>query len=226
MEWVWQGLLTNWLAAAGIGIGALIVAYLKKNHPEWAAVALYGLSALSLLTVSLWAFKSISILPKEIPQVTPNNVEEHIGKWLDRYELGRRKTSHPDTYFTYEITLRNGTPIILTRPKSEHGDYINLQAGLEVTPEQKAVLARVKSGQRDQLLHEFYLEMARTRVNGWLVPPDKIEKIVLSRRFPITSSLTEESFIGRIDEISFAMNIVHATIVVTVDRLQEKNAPQ
>ena len=88
----------------------------------------------------------------------------------------------------------------------------------DYSQKQKAVLARVKGGQLARLIHEFSLEIAKGRVTSWLVPRDKIENVWLSRRLPI-NNLTEEAFMERVYEMSFAINIVQAAMLVTIDRL-------
>jgi hypothetical protein len=116
MEWLWQGVLSDWFAAAGIALGVLILGYLKANYPKWASVVLYGLACLFLLTVSLWAFRSMAALPKEAtPQVTVQNVETNIKAWLDHFRLDWRERTLQDSYFAYLVTLKDDSEISVHR---------------------------------------------------------------------------------------------------------------
>ncbi len=47
-QWLWQGLLTNWLAAVLVLGCGIILTYLRAKRPSWAAPTLYGLGACAL----------------------------------------------------------------------------------------------------------------------------------------------------------------------------------
>jgi hypothetical protein len=216
MDWLWQGLLTNWLAHLGIsflpvlGILAVLLVFLKLKAPAWADPIWYGLGAFTFLVVSLYALKAMDTLPPKVPQITFDNVEVTVKTWLEHFGLGIQKTSTADAIFTYKITLKNGTPVVIARTK-ELDNYITLQANLEVSPEHRVLLEKMKNEQITQLIHEVILELARSKIEGWLVLP--LQNVVLSRRVPITSNLTEDTFMERLQDIHFALNAARETIV-------------
>jgi hypothetical protein len=222
-QWLWQGLLTNWLAALVVAIGTFLVAYLKAKRPSWANVVLYGLAAFCLLVVSFWAFKSMAVLPKEIPQVTANNVETNIRAWLDHFQLGTKKISDPDSHFSYIVTLRNGTLVTLKHVKN-FDNYITLLANLEISPEQKIQLAGLKKEQLNLLIHEVVLELSRTKAEGMILNP--LQNVLLERRVPITNNLTEDIFIERLNEVGFVLNAARETIILGLNRYLKDTTTQ
>lgn len=220
LNWLWQGLLTNWLAATGIFCLGVLLVYLKAKAPRLSSLILYGLGVCTLLTVILCAFRVIATLPQEIPEITPKNIETNIRTWLDRFELGTRRTTNADSYFMYEVKLKNNAVVVISRSKNID-NYINFGANLEITKEIKTIMNNLKNEQVEHLVHEIILEMARYKIESMIVLP--LNNVLLHRRVPITNNLTEDTFIERINEVGFALNIANETIVLGLDRLAKEN---
>ena len=92
MDWLWQGVFSNWLADVGrlvviVLLGA-IAAFIKARFPRLGTLIWFGLGVCTLLIFIFGAFKFIDTLPPKVPQVTLDNVEAHIRTWLDHFELG------------------------------------------------------------------------------------------------------------------------------------------
>ena len=224
MEWV-QGVVTNWIADVGkvaaLALLGVIAALIKSRFPRLGTLILYGVGVCALLIVIFGTFRFIDTLPPKVPQVTLDNVEENIRTWLDHFELGTRKTSMAGAIFTFEVTLKNGVPIVVTRLK-EFDAYITLQTHITLSPDHKTLLDQLKSEQAEQLIHKLLLEMARSKILAAISRP--LQSVSLFRRVPITSSLTEATFIERIEEVNFAFLLVNETIVLELDRLVKENA--
>ena len=220
---VFQGVLTNWLADAGILLGGLILGvltYFRDKFPKLPYAVFFGLVGVCLLTVILLAFRAMAALPKETPQVNSNNVEKTIQEWLKRSGLvtRMRSVSMQDSHFAYEVTLENGTPITFSRTK-KLDNYIHLTAVFHVPLEQAFVLNEMQNV-RDQLWHEIMLEVRRIRLEIWISPM----LITLTRRVSITNNLTEDIFMERLYEVGFALDVVRLTMQLGIDRFKENKA--
>src|SRR5438105_1505763 len=114
MEWLWQGLLSNWLssllaAAFILGVGAMMT-YLKKKEWRLSTPLLYGLGASAFVAVILIALVVIIRMPKEPERITPDNVEIHARTWLEKFGFSVRKDPIPNTVFALVAKDRNDTP--------------------------------------------------------------------------------------------------------------------
>lgn len=78
LEWLWQGVVGDLLAAALIGVGGAVLAYLQNRNSRLATPILYGLGGSTSIAVILFAFTGFITLPKQAPQTTLETVETNI----------------------------------------------------------------------------------------------------------------------------------------------------
>jgi hypothetical protein len=98
----------------------------------------------------------------------------------------------------------------------EFDSYITLIAQLTLSPQHKAVLDQLKDEQKTQLFHKLLIEMSRAKALARITHP--IQSISIFRRIPITSNLTEATFIEHIDEVSLAHTLANETIVLELEK--------
>lgn len=221
MDWLWQGLITNWLSTLLIiGAGAGL-ALLKTRRPQWVSPVLYGLLGSGSVAIILVAFYGLAAIPKkQRPQTTPENVEANLRVWLDAFGISTRKVTDQDSHFALIVTLNNGTPVAIVRSK-KLDRYIVLQSTLTISPEHKTLLDKLSNGQKMQIREELAVEMARAKI-GFTIEPSlepSLSGITLTRRVPITTNLAEDTFMERIDEIDEAVILARNTIVLALERI-------
>lgn len=127
----------------------------------------------------------------------------------------------PEAFFALTVILKNGIPIVVVRPKALDR-YIVFQSTLKVSPEHKVLLHELTEEQRGRLSEELALEIARSKAGFAITDP--LETITLTRRIALTSGLTEEAFMARLDEVEADFVLARETFRLVLDTLRRENA--
>jgi hypothetical protein len=222
MDWswhsVWQGVLSNAIYALLIfGVGVLLT-LLKQRGSRWVTPIVYGLGASALVAVILLAFVAVTRIPKEQPQITPDNVEANIRTWLDASGISTRILDEPDRIFALGVMMDSGTPVEISRPKSSDR-YIIFQTKLVPDDDRRAQLDKLSGEEKDQLVQELELEMARAKVS--YIRESELKGFTMIRGVPI-NALTESIFNDKIGDLDFAHSLARQTIIVRLDRHKAK----
>ncbi|MGB8472686.1 MAG: DUF2299 family protein [Candidatus Acidiferrum sp.] len=201
MDWtaLVQGLLTNWLSDALVVGGGIVLAILKRRDSKWAGTIAYFLAACAFLSILGYTFTGRALLSVETPHTTPQNVELNIRSWADKFSFGVRKQTDNDFSFVYAVTVPSGRMILVGSPKIRPG-YLLFRGNLLISPEHQAALKKLSPAQLERISDEINLEMARNKT-GFTILNAPFREIVVSKGVPITSNLTEDSFLASLDEI-------------------------
>jgi hypothetical protein len=235
MDWsgLWSSVLSNlvwWLLFVG---GSALLGWLRAKKPQIAGPVLYGLAGATCLGILWFTFTGHAILSKQLPQITPDNIEGNVRKWADSLGMSVARmpqvASSPDVYFGILVTLQNGTPIYVFREKEKPG-YLQMQTPLALSPEHLALLNKLTPDEENSVSQEVLLEVARTRMgyqvmtaSGQQVAPQSQpmvlqQTIVLMEGVPIGNELTEAAFAQHANELDSAVMIVRASTVLTLQR--------
>jgi len=141
--------------------------------------------------------------------VTTENVQGKVRQWLDAFHLASQELQNPEAYFTYVVTLNNGGKVVIQRLKAFE-KYLVFT--VRVTPDKPAqtLFESLDLRQRDRLKQELVLDLSRARVAMFV--GENLSELGINTRLPITPTLTEAEFIGRLDEMDFAMSGAVATL--------------
>jgi hypothetical protein len=207
MEWVDWLLKTilGRIITAILGLGSpVVLGFLKRRGSSWFAPLLWGMIGLALSLVCFVAVVGISAfshLPKEQPpQVTPENIEEHIRTWLDTFGFSTRSVDNPEAYFEIDAVAANASSRFSVMRTRKLDRYIQIQARLSVDKDRLAALP--KDG-LESLIRSLRMEMLRSKLDyGNIKAP--LHDFVLATRIPITGALTEETFMERVGELTSA----------------------
>jgi hypothetical protein len=230
---VYMGAL-RWLAdnTASAIVGMIVVALvggiaaiLLRRYSSWGTPALYGSAVFALLSVGgLGVLGMVSELSRmRQPHLTPENVEQRIRGWLDNFGLSTKplgKSDAPDSIFALQVTTDANLPIIVARQK-ELPRYVLLEVSIELSPEHRTMLSRLTGSQVNQLVRDVRAEMAKCTIPCRIVKP--LEKVSVQRRLAITDDLTEDRFMERMDEMSFAFVVANDVIVQGLERMSEEH---
>ena len=85
-----------------------------------------------------------------------------------------------------------------------------------------AALEKLQPDQKEQIMRDLLYEKAKARIGYRALPPFTI---VVEKRIPISSSVTEESFIAALDEIDIAIGLAQQILLVSYDRVTKPAAP-
>jgi hypothetical protein len=217
LDWLWQGVVGNLVAAVLILAGGTMLAYLRAKNPRWFGVILYGLVGSSLVAVIWIAFIGIIILSKQPTQTTLENVEPYIRAWMDRFSLTVQKEVDQSSHFSYRVIIPQNINVSLKRTKA-HDRYITIETGVNISPEDQpiqSIIAKLSEEQSRHVRNELILEMARLNVQ-WNVSTLPLKDILLLKLVPITSNLTEDVFFTHLIEMGNAVFVARASIIRAV----------
>ena len=199
---VWDLVLASLVAA--------VITYLRKTQSTWATPLLYFVLSFMGVFVIAFTLTGKALLLRERPQTTPENVESNIKAWADKFSLGIQKGTDNKFSFVYSIALPSGRMVLVGRPKEREG-YLQFQGNMQLSPEHEAAVKKISSAQQVRISDEISLELARSKI-GWAVVGAPFKGIVVSKAIPITSNLTEDSFIASLDEMDSSILLAREAI--------------
>jgi hypothetical protein len=213
-----QGLAQNLVSAILVLGGGAVIAVLKATNSHWTGPVLYGFLGMAALSMLIFSLTGRPILSRKQPQTNLENIEANIRAWLDYFELAVQKQSDPQLHFVYLVTCRSGVGVFVARPKS-HGRYLAVISNLEVSKEHQEVLAALPKEKSGRILEETMLELARTGggYNVATLPDGTMSKITIQLSVPITSSLTEDSFVQVLAKVESNTHVAREAVRLAID---------
>jgi hypothetical protein len=139
--------------------------------------------------------------------VSADNIEENLRKWLDRTNLTVKNDPTPHTYFRYVVTTDGGKKIILGQAKNESPDYLQFRAEISTSEEEKTELREFDQEEVTRLTLELQLELARARIGYSGLA---IDGFAITKKIPITHSMTEDQAIRCVWEMEAVLNQIFA----------------
>ena len=214
-----ENIVASILYALLILAGGTVLAVLKSIAPNLFSYVLWGLvgSALTAVIVAAWIiFKRIPKLP---PETTPENIEANIRRWLDSFQLSVKKVDDENAIFTLVATTDSDMKIAITRLKA-FDRYVLLQSAINIAPEDKVRFDALSLDERGRFAASLTVELARSGLGFQMKLDQNI--ITLDRRVPITSGLTEVSFMEALDHLDRSKIGIHRTLILMLIDLKDK----
>jgi hypothetical protein len=197
----------------GIVIGILtagvlsVIGYLNHVASPWFRPLFYGLIAGGIVLIACLGVMLVKHLP--LPNVIPSskNIERCVRGWLDNHKVAVKNDPGDNLHFRLRITLDSGQLLTVLRSMKEFTNYVQIFIDLGVRGENTNLLEVFTDEERNQLLFDIRVELARAKVgySGLVMPP---ENFMLFRRVPILPGLTEFYFMSMIGDIEAATNLV------------------
>ena len=214
-NWLWQGILSTWvydLLVLATG-GTMFVA--RMRGWKWASPALYGLSAATLMALTIYTISvHHAFAVEQAARTTTDNVQERVRSWLDNFGLTVQNIPAEGMLFSYNVTMRNGNQIQVARSK-KLDRYVILTSGIQSSAQEKKMLSKLSKTESDHLEEDLIREAARAKtafIN--LVSP--YDNVILEKRVPITASLTEATLIETLDEMDSTLVVLKATTTMAL----------
>jgi hypothetical protein len=183
-NWLWQGLVANWLSSLLLLAAGGIVTYLRRVNSQWVIPALYGLGGAALMAIIL--FFSAGIVPQQA-QVNSENAESKTKQWLG--DLGIANTLVPDTsaIFALEITMQSGKTMVV-RQLNKIAGHVDLYANVADNDPRIQALSDPK---KKALAHDLTIELAHS---GFIyeLHANPVLHWRLEAYIPINDKLTED----------------------------------
>jgi len=191
---------------------------LKKMNSPWFLAILGGIIGTGLIASTLLCLRFLLTAPAATPEpITTENIESHLRDWVDALGLSIKKDT-PDAstnvYFEYTVTLHDGIPIDVIRPK-DRSHYLALQTAITVSPEHKAVMATWSVDESTRLADELLLELARGKV-AYQIVGMPFDSIRIMKSLPISSDLSEDTFAKYLDDIDSQFTLAREEVRLLV----------
>jgi len=161
------------------------------------------------------------------PSVTTENIESKVREWLDAFNLGSQKVPDEKAYFNFEAYVSGSglAPISIARMK-DRPRYLTLASHISLSDSDQAFFNKFSETQKTEFLLELRLALVTAKVVAILDRSSGVLSTTVIRRLPITSDLSEATFIQQIEETSFAATIVNDTVELGLIRIGGKPTPQ
>jgi hypothetical protein len=220
-NWLWQGILTNWLAYLLALAGGAMLTWLKLRKPRWAEPVTAGLTAFAIIAVGLYFLKAGSVLPSWSSRtaVTPENIESVARTWLDHFQFPTQvMPATSDNYFGL-VAMTGTVPVSIFRPTS-HDQTLVFETQLFLSKDQGKVFSGLSTDQQDHVRRVLALELGRLGLSYQLTDP---LTLTLARHTPITTGLTEDTFMEQVQLVLSASVVAGAALNLEFERLKSEN---
>jgi hypothetical protein len=214
----WEGILTSSIVA----IGGTVIGWLRKRNSLWTSPVLYGIGGGTLIAFCIVGIRLLFAPPPPVIEpITTENIERHLRIWIDALGVSVKKDSidaNGGVYFEYSLTLHDGVPVGIARPK-DRSRYLALQTAVSVSPEHKAVMATWSPEEGTRLVDELLLELARGKVAYQITgQPPQLDTIRIEKMVPIGNDLSEDTFARYLDDIDAQFSLAREEIRLLVAR--------
>jgi hypothetical protein len=146
-----------------------------------------------------------------------DDIEANILAWMRDGEYMAIPLSDPSTYFNFLVKMTDGKIIQVCKPREFLGErYLLVIARVKPTPQQVEALKSFSPYEQKCLVSDLKLELGKFK-NAWSVPGPPYEGLVIEKHLPITEPLTEDAFIGALNEVGSEMNISTQITIKAVD---------
>ena len=214
-NWAWQGILSNWLYDLIVPACGGLMILARARQWRYSSPVLYGLATAALMAAILYTVGAHHILVEDQASKTnPQNVQERVRLWIDNFGLTNQSIPDPQAYFRYMVTLANGNQLVIGRYRAKE-QYLVIDSAIRATEPEKEFLKKLPKNRVDRLQAEMIEEAARAKI-GFQNLTVPYENANLEKRVPITSDLTEASFMASIDELDSAVIALKATYTLAM----------
>ena len=218
-----EGLASHWFIWLCSGGTAVTLAALKTFRPQWAPIVLYGLAGfVGVFTLFVMAEVQVRLsdlnrditiinnkIPERSPEVTPETIEANIREWSNHLGFSTRREPDGDSYFlSYVLTLKNGFHVTV-RKTNERENFLTFLGRLRVSATHKKAFEQLPARGQIQFVNNLGLELSRAKIGFSINMP---ESITIETGVPITSTLTEYSFLEKVSETDLAMVLARGVV--------------
>jgi hypothetical protein len=123
-DWFWQGLLTNWVSAAVIFVGGIMLAFLKARGSKFTSPLLYGLGGAVLLTALALMINIGGELPPRKPTISSANAEQNVRSWVEKFGFSVRNEQSDQAVFLLHLTGVSGTHVDISESRRLNEDNL------------------------------------------------------------------------------------------------------
>lgn len=216
-----ENLVAEGIVAALVGGGVLV--WLRKRASPWLVPICWGLGGFFVILGCFGALRIIATpLPHQIDAITTENVEAHLVQWIDAFHFSRQKLPDAsDRYFTYVVTTESGGRTSVIRSRLAPFDhYLIMQTGITVDQENATRLHELSQRNSDLLIRDLRIEMARFKI-GFMNIQLPLTTITLEKQLPITTDISEASFVQALDDVDSARVLLASVITKDLDELSK-----
>jgi len=224
MEWKTfrENIASNLAAALIVLISGSSLAILKIYLPMFATPILYGLAGGACVATVLFTLTGKAIFSRKQPETTLENIEVNIRAWLDNFHLSAKKEHLDNAHFCLLVVLNSGNGIVVARLNPTER-YLTFQTRIGLATEHQIPIDAMIPQQRDRVMREIMVELAKTKVGFRLEGPPFRSILIMKTSF-ITTRLTEDAFLATLDEMDSAVNLAKLVTVMAIERYSSSPA--
>jgi hypothetical protein len=151
----------------------------------------------------------ITSFPAQTVVVTPENVEQKVRAWIDKFGISVRTIQADDnSVFSLEIIGHDGKPLQILQPR-KLSSYLVVSGVVSVSPEHIAILKNLTEEEKSKILEQVGAEVAKTRMPMAIaIGGSERMALEIDRRIPIDANLKEASFMESIDDVSLGVSVM------------------
>lgn len=229
LDWLWQGLLTNFVWIILIAAGGVVLAVLRARFPRlfMPIVWFFIGSALASVIVVAVVYLVRSSKPNELTSaLKADRLEITIHGWLDTFGYAVQRVNPPeDPAMNFELIAKGpGSDIsIIIYSKKNIPQYLTLQTAIALGPEDKNQVAKMSHDEVLEIGNEFITQLAQARVN-WLPLTDPLfgANVNMVSSVPITNAVTEATLLDKLDEVELNSIMARGLLRNDIKRHAEK----
>ena len=208
LAWLWQGIITNWMFWAIMGIAGLVGGFLKSRGGKWWPIVYNGLLSAGLVGLIIFTGNlQIKLSMEEKAKTTISNIDNKTRSWLDKFQIVTQNQPGDDVYFRYIATMRNNLKVNICRLK-KHDSALIFYASL-VTDQKE--IDKFSQTEQYRIKQQIGIEMSKLRL-GFNI--ENLSKVGIEKAVPITPNLTETEFMAEIQSMTAGLLIVQSIIEI------------
>jgi hypothetical protein len=212
------GIVTHYVVVLFGLAAAAAIGYLKVRGIGVADTVFQAVGAFCLVIVAAVALKVNNALPAlqtastalheltDTVPVTTDSIEPLVRQWADAFNWSSGKLSETDAFFSYQLTTRNGQPVVVKRTK-DRPEYLLISAAL-VFDEPK--LKSLATDTAWELARTLQIELLSLGIEYAEVRPP-LQTIHFGRLVRISQALSEDRFLEEVQRVLNA-RLLAATI--------------
>jgi hypothetical protein len=143
-------------------------------------------------------------------ELKSENLEMTVKNWLSPFGYGFLDKQNDQMYFAFQATNVPSHPVLIGREKS-HGEYLNVGGIVTISPVHQAIISKLPMERIRQIDEDVTIGLSLLKLNYTESVSSGV--IEFEKRLPITNTLTQDVFVGAVEDTTAAENLVIDTIL-------------
>jgi len=143
-------------------------------------------------------------------ELKPEHIEMTVKAWLSPFGYGIVDSPNDQMYFALRATSVPGHPVLIGREKT-HGEYLNVGGLVTISQLHKGMIDKLPVERVRQIDEDITIGLSLLKLSYTESVASGV--IEFEKRLPITNAMTQDVFVGTVEDIASAENLVIDTIL-------------